>query len=270
MSFRAEILILVLICPAALMSAELKPVTLKAWNEYVQAAESRMQNNEARGISWLEDDTGRRQRLRGGEILAAPLDGKPSRAVPHGVIHDWVGAVFVPGASLDDVLAVIQNYDEYAKYYGPAIRTSKLLSRDNGVWLFRLQYVQKAVFVTVALDVRYKARFRRIDSRHGYSIAQSTSIRQIQNYGEPDECELPADQGSGYLWRAASLLQFNADDGGVYVERENMALSRGVPVELRWIVDPFVQRLSKELMTGWLARTRSAVVAAQSHAPAGA
>lgn len=62
---------------------------------------------------------GRRERVRSGGIIAESMNEKPSQAVPHGLIHDWIGVVFIPQASLSDVFAIVRDYETYGDYYGP-------------------------------------------------------------------------------------------------------------------------------------------------------
>jgi hypothetical protein len=48
-------------------------------------------------------------------------------------------------------------------------------------------------------------------------------------------------------------------DGGVYVELETISLSRGIPVEVRWLIKPLTDDLSRKMMTDMLNATRAAV-----------
>jgi hypothetical protein len=48
-------------------------------------------------------------------------------------------------------------------------------------------------------------------------------------------------------------------DGGVYVEFETISLSRGIPVEVRWLIKPVTDDLPRKMMTNMLDDTRSAV-----------
>ena len=48
-------------------------------------------------------------------------------------------------------------------------------------------------------------------------------------------------------------------DGGVYLEQESIALSRTIQVKLHWLVEPFVERLSQNLVIASLRQTRDAV-----------
>jgi len=245
----------------------LRPATLSAWENYIQMAESRLRSDEGRQVLWMDEVPGRRNRVRSGEIVVATTNGKSHQAVPHGLIHDWSGAIFVPKVSIPDVLAVIQDYDRYAEYYGPTMRSAKLLNRDGDHESFRVRYVRKALFVIAALDVEYEVQDYRIDKHRWYSVARSTSVREIQNYGQPGERILPADQGDGYVWRACGISRLDESDGGVYVEQESIALSRSIPLSLRWLVEPFVERLSRDLVVGSLRHTRDAVLCVHSPIP---
>ncbi len=53
------------------------------------------------------------QRLQQGAILVRPAGDSGSFPVPAGLIHDWIGTVFIPHVSLRDVLARIRSYEEY-------------------------------------------------------------------------------------------------------------------------------------------------------------
>ena len=84
-------------------------------------------------------------------------------------------------------------------------------------------------------------------------------MQEIRHYGRPDEQELPPNQGSGYIWRLYSLARFEERDGGVYIELEAIALSRDIPVGLRWMVDPIVRRVSRNTLLTSLQQMAEAV-----------
>ena len=70
---------------------------------------------------------------------------------------------------------------------------------------------------------------------------------------------VPPLQGIGYIWRLYSVARFEERDGGVYVEPEAVALSRDIPVALRWMVDPIVRRVSRNTLLISLQQTKEAV-----------
>ena len=84
-------------------------------------------------------------------------------------------------------------------------------------------------------------------------------MQEIRHYGKSDEQVLPPDQGKGFIWRLYSVTRFEERDGGVYVELEAIALSRDIPVALRWVVNPMVRRVSKNYMLTSLQQMEGAV-----------
>ncbi len=47
--------------------------------------------------------------------------------------------------------------------------------------------------------------------------------------------------------------------GGVYVELETVSLSRGIPLEVRWLIKPLTDDLPRKLIFEMLNETRAAV-----------
>lgn len=87
---------------AALNAAKLKQVTLSAWDQYVRSADAAMQDRLRPGnqFLWADEAPDRRRHLRAGEILVKEAGEHNPTKVPSGLIHHWVGAVFVPNATL--------------------------------------------------------------------------------------------------------------------------------------------------------------------------
>src|ERR1035438_430492 len=105
MNLRCAVGLMVVFYPAVANAGGLKPETLSAWNGYVQRVDS-----ESGPFLWLDKDPGRPTQVRGGEILAEPAGGSNDpKVVPFGLIHDWVGAVFIPGVTLAQVFAVVDD-----------------------------------------------------------------------------------------------------------------------------------------------------------------
>ena len=48
-------------------------------------------------------------------------DGRREIGVPDGLIHHWVGTVFVPDTSVKEAVALMQDYERHSKYFAPAI-----------------------------------------------------------------------------------------------------------------------------------------------------
>ncbi len=176
-----------------------------------------------------------------------------------GLIHDWVGAAFLPNASIKDVLSAARDYSNYKEYYKPTVVDSRLLGSDGPCEKYSMRVVNKEVVAQTALDMEYETCYFKIDDRRWYSTTHTTRVQEIRHLGRPDEQELPPDHGSGYIWRLYSVARFEQRDGGTYVEVEAIALSRDVPTALRWMVNPIVRRVSRNSMLVSLQQTKEAV-----------
>jgi hypothetical protein len=239
-------------------TAELKPATVRAFDEYIRSTEARIDRQVRWPFLWARESPGRLERLRAGEILSEPWEGKAERSVPDGLIHDWVGAVFIPGATLEKTLALVQNYDNHKNVYKPEVIESKLISRKGDEFRIFLRLLKKKV-ITVVLDTEYDVRYFPLSATRCYSSSHSTKIAEVAEAGKPGEHELPPGRDHGFLWRLYSYWRFEEADGGVYMECEAVSLTRSVPTGLGWLIDPIVRSLPRESLANTLRATRAAL-----------
>jgi len=241
-------------------SAELQPATMAAWQQYVRSADARMQArlDTDKPFLWIDETTDRARRVRGGEIVVMPMVDQGTRDVPEGLIHDWIGGVFIPNATIDKLLAVVHDYDRYKEIYRPVVTDSHAdaCAADRE---FSMTWKRHVLFVNAALQGHYQAHEFAVGSDRRYSIIDATSIQEIENYGHSGQRLLPPDNGSGFMWRMHSISRYEQRDGGVYLEVEAIALTRDVPPSVRWMVNPVVHRLSVNSLTATLLQTRRAV-----------
>lgn len=247
--------------PAQSSANELKEQTLAVWNDYVHSACMR---TEERAVDSpflrVSEQPERRERARAGEVIVWREGDGHREKVPHGLIHDWVGVVFIPKATIADVFAVARDYDHYSEIYKPAVMEARGRGSDGDDDNYSMLLVQKVLFVTAAVQGEYQTQYTQIDAKHWYSISQSTRLQAVEGFGQADMRVLPADRGPGYVWRLFSFTRFEESDGGVYVEVEAMALSRDVPAMLRWLVDPVVDHMPRDSVRETLEKTRDAVL----------
>ena len=201
---------------------------------------------------WADESPERAARLRAGDVVVVQMGQKPE-AVPVGLIHHWIGAAFVAGARMDDVMAVVRDYERYTEFYKPSVVDARTLSRRAEEDRFTVVVVDKAMFMRRALDSEYQSRFRQVDATKWYSEAQTTRVQEMS-----DTKRFPDGEGSGYIWRLATISRDQERDGGVYIETEAMALSRPIPMTLHWVVDPIVRRVSRASLETSLEQTKEA------------
>ena len=248
-----------LIAPAASRGAELKEETLKTWDAYIQTANLQMGSRPQGPFLWVDEESDRLHRVREGEILVSSVGRQNPKPVPSGLIHDWIGAAFIPDARLEDVLSAVRDYGQYKEFYKPTVVESKSLGTDGACDKYSMRVVNQETVAETALDMEYETCYFQTDERRWYSITHTTRVQEIRHYGKPNQQELPPNQGSGYVWRLSSIARFEQRDGGIYVEVEAIALSRDIPVAVRWLVNPIVRRVSRNSMLISLQQTKEAV-----------
>jgi hypothetical protein len=252
--------LLILAASLTAKGAELSPDTLKAWDTYVQKQNARLAGySKATPFLWSDQSPDRLRDLHKGKIVVDSFGETPHR-VPHGLIHHWIGALFLPRARLDDVLSVVRDYGSYKDIYSPNVVESRVVRKAATGDTFSLRLLNKAFVAKFALDTDFRSTFRRIDENRWYSISDTTRVREVENYGLADEREAPANTGLGLIWRLYSISRFEQRDGGVYVELEVVALSRDVPGAIRWLLNPVVRRTSRSSIYVSLQKTEEAIL----------
>lgn len=246
-----------LVAPSLCRAAELQQDTLVYWNAYVDAANRQLGSQTP--FLWVDQKPERLQRVRGGEILVSSVGKENPKPVNSGLIHDWLGAAFLPDTSIKDVLSAVRNYGDYKEYYRPTVVDSRLLSSYGPCDKYSMRAVNKEVVAQTALDMEYETCYFKIDELRWYSITHTTRVQEIRHYGQANQQDLPPDRGSGYVWRLYSIARYEQRDGGTYVEVEAIALSRDIPLGLRLLVSPIVRRVSKNSILASLQQTKDAV-----------
>ena len=248
-------------------AAELKKETAAAFDRYISASEGRIKSELHAGPFLFIDELPETRRveayaqLRMGQVLVKQVNTKEEGhpiEVPHGLIHDWIGALFIPNASLSQTLAVVQDYDNHKNIYKPEVRHSKLLQRNGDNFKVFVQLYKKSL-LTIVIDADFDINFERFGTTRVVSHSYSTRLAEVQNAGQADEREFPVDDAHGYLWRLYNYWRFEEKDGGVYVQLEGIGLSRAVPAIIGWLVNPLLRSIPRGTISSLLGATRAAV-----------
>jgi hypothetical protein len=261
----ALIPLMVLLFPARVYPASLDPVTLNAWEEYIHSASLRTEQSQSSGKTflWMDETPDRIARVRAGEIIVSPIGDQNPKRVRSGLIHDWVGTVFIPRVTIRDVLAVLSDYPRYKDFYKPTVIDSKAISTSETKDRFSIRLVNKSYLLKSVLDADYESSHVRVDDQRGYSIARTTRVQEIEEYGEPAERVLREGEGRGVIWRLFGIVRYVEREGGVYLELEVIGLSRDIPTSLQWMINPIIRRVSEGSLSTMLRQTESVV---RSHA----
>ena len=253
----------------AVMSADLRPKTVEAFDRYVQLTEARIDGEVSQTGKFLYVDGLPQPRraaalaaLNRGEIFMERLQTLDASGhkleAPEAIIHHWLGAIFVPGANLRETIALMQDYNRHQDIYKPEVVRSRLLTHQGNDFTIYYRLRKKKV-ITVTLNTNHEVHYFPVDLRRWYSRSYSTRIAEVENADTPDEREKPIGHDGGFLWRINSYWKFEEKDGGMYIECESISLTRDIPAGLGWLIRPFVTSIPEESLEMTMGSTRAAL-----------
>jgi hypothetical protein len=282
MSFRVKFLHLLLATaigggasPNFAPADSLHAAAYQAFDHYIQLTEQRVSRELAPGGAFLNVDSLKVEerdaaytKLRAGDLrieTLATLDRGEKIACPNCMIQHWVGLVFIPGATLDQTLALMRDYDHQAEIFAPDVMRAKVLSHDGDDFTVFLRF-HRAMVITVVLDTEHSVHYQHFDATHAASRAASTRVQEVEHAGAANERILPEGKDNGYLWRINNYWRFLERDGGTYVQCESVSLSRDIPTGLAWLVAPFANSIPRDSLRFTLHATRKHLSAAHGSA----
>lgn len=258
--------------------AELHKETIEVFDRYIQSNDQRFEREIKAGpFLWMDGQpkaqrAGLYEQLRGGGIVfhrvALEINGKEIE-VPDGIIHHWLGVVFVPGVTLQDALRLFEDYDNHAKTFAPDVMRSKLLEHNGHFFRSYLRFYKKKVF-TVVLDTEHEATYDTLNLTRAVSRSRTTHINEVENHDEADERLKPEGRDGGFLWRLNNYWRFEETEGGTFVQCEAVTLTRDIPFLLKPIVGPYITSVPRESLFNTLTSARRALVARRHAAPSAA
>jgi hypothetical protein len=254
-------------------AADLHPRTVAAFEQRARLIERRLDREKHGERPFLQiDDLPPLSRTdaygalaRGGAVVGRMEgeDGSSSPDVPDGLCHHWVGTVFIPGATLDRVIRLMQSYDRYADVYAPNIRRARLIDREGNHFKVSLQLFMKKV-VSVVLNTNYEVEYVPVSSTRMQVRSASSRIAEVDAPDTAEEREKPIGHDSGFLWRFNNYCvleerPLRAGEPGTFVQCETLSLSRAIPLGVNWLVGPFVSSVPRESLELTLSAMRTAL-----------
>lgn len=249
---------------AATAAVELKRGTAAAFDHYVATLEAGINARVRSGRLLRLEPRGHRSELLAGAVVIEPAQANGETEIDAGLIHDWIGGLFVPGATLASTLRVVQDYAHNKDYYAPEIAASRILSHSGNDFDVYLRIVKSKFFMTDVLNTDHVIHFVPIDPTRMYCRSYSSRIAEVADAGKPSERELPVGIDRGLLWRMYGYWFFEQKDGGVYIEYESVTLSRNIPFGMGKVLGPILHNVPAESLRSSLEKTRKAILASPS------
>ena len=240
--------------PPKIPPPDLQAHTLQDWTAYERQVDERYHAAApaARPFFALDafhPEAGWRPTTRTGGVAMAQIPrarpGGPDGTARDGKIHHWAGAVFVPNASLDTVLARVSALAGREQDHYEDVVRSRLLTRDGSRYRIFMR-LRRSNVVTVTYDTEHEVQSRRMGATRAGARSVATRIAELESAGTAQERQKPPGSDSGYLWRLNAYWRYEATDGGVMIECESVSLSRSIPMVFRPFVTGMVERVARD------------------------
>jgi len=237
-------LLVVVLAPfpvAAQLIVKLSPDSDRAFDAYIKSVENQL---DERPHVVLDKNS---------SVKIVPAAPNPTMDLPGAIIHDWAGAILVPGATVDKALAILQSYDDYKRIYAPQVTDSKLYSHQGNHWRSYLKLYKRALLPAI-FDTEYDVEYRELDRGRWAVLSRSTKVAEIDG-GKV----LPVGTGHGYLWRLNAYWLLEQRPAGVYLECRAISMSRDIPLGLAWAIKPMITSLPRDSLQQTLDATARAL-----------
>ena len=236
---------LVLVCVAARVGWAARcttvadPVVLRAYQDYVTAAEAVMTARfDAGELSWAPAASAQAdaRKLHSGECVRVNLSDKAFNdriAGRNGTVVHWIGAIRIPGATVADLESVLADVENYPRFYRPMVFETRVnrvragTAGPNDVTLgltsafrFASLFPQHYAFqARGSLGVEHSGGRLRVHLR-------AAGIRESDS-GIPGRSDLlPQYQDHGIMWDLNSYWRARKLGPDVYLEFETITLAR--------------------------------------------
>jgi hypothetical protein len=156
------------------------------------------------------------------------LDHGQEIDIPDGLLQDWMGAIFLEGATIERVRDMLLNFASYKDFFKQQVIDSRLVKRDGDHFDAFLRFYKRQV-TPIVLNIQMSAVYTTADPTRGYSVVRSTHIGEAAHPNKKhiaDDQERSPEDAAGYLWRLNFYERLLLADDGVYVEIELISLSR--------------------------------------------
>jgi len=239
----AALLVVVLVPfpAAAQLIVKLSPDSDRAFDAYIKSVENQL---DERPHVVLDKNS---------SVKIVPAAPNPTMDLPGAIIHDWAGAILVPGATVEKALAILQSYDDYKRIYAPQVTDSKLYSHQGNHWRSYLKLYKRALLPAI-FDTEYDVEYRELDRGRWAVLSRSTKVAEIDG-GKV----LPVGTGHGYLWRLNAYWLLEQRPAGVYLECRAISMSRDIPLGLAWAIKPMITSLPRDSLQQTLDATARAL-----------
>ena len=247
-----------LLCVAAhgQLIAALKPETVREFDSYQATVDQEIQQRVRgqRSFLWIDEHPDLKRQAENGEVVTYALTGPDGRGVTSGIVHDWVGDIYLRGVKMDTIRSFLLDTPRHPAVYHD-VTQAKILSHNGNHSVTLLRFLKKK-YLTVVLDVQFSNTWQDAGTDRWFMDARSEKVTEVRDAGTPQEAALPPGTGHGFMWRMNSEWLLRQDAGGTWVELRSVTLSRDTPRGLGWIIRPLIRNFPGDTIHATLEATQ--------------
>jgi hypothetical protein len=240
------------------MVIKLDPKTTAEFDRYAAEVESQLSERwqGKKNFLAIQDNPADEKSVLSGELIIRELPQGQPVAITDGLIHDWLGAIYIPNTTPEHVVSILRDFDGHKKIY-PEVADSRTVSATGndvtGFWR-----LERKGLVPVILDVKQDAHWQPLSSGKWICRAYARQISEVDATLFFHGRKYPPGEGHGYMWRLYAYWSIEKSDNGVLAECRTLSLSRNIPPGLAWAVGPYVQKMPQDSLSSTLRQTRKA------------
>jgi hypothetical protein len=161
--------------------------------------------------------------------------------------------VLVPGARLEDVVSRLEREPPDTRQQD-VLSSSVLELRPR--WMKVAVRVHRKLILSAVFDTEHEVTFERHGASRASSWSRATKIVEIADAGTPKERPKGEQEDRDLLWTWHAYWRYEQTVSGVVMECESITLSRPVPMLLKPIAGPLVNKVARESMESTLIALR--------------
>ena len=217
----------------------LDPDSLHAFENYVSQFERNVAEPYAKsGKLWIDDSSCcvHKSAFANGKPVVEPRENTD---IAGGSIHHFSGVVHIAGGSIANVRQIMQDYQNYPKYFKPDVGKGSATKNPDSTpndehYTSHISLVQNTLWVAVSYDCTYDTHYRLLDPHHWQSVSSAASVKEWRDPRDVSAGYYPEGEDHGFLWRTNTFWFVRENNDGIDVELDSMTLSRPVPTGFGW------------------------------------
>ena len=235
--------------------AQLKKETLDAFDNCMTEVEAKITQKQSSAKDFLSISEGQPDYKKVVADNGVAIRHIKDCSVPDGLAHHWLADTFIKGATVPQVLKVLNDVDRFPTVYSPRVISAKCVSSSGNKHTVEMVLQDSKAGVTVAFDGTYEVTQGELDPQHVYSDSRSVQVKIVK----------PQGKDYGIPWRLNTYWRLVQVPAGVIAECETISVTRDAPVLIAWLIRPFVTDIPQQSLQFTLESTKKAALASKAN-----